>query len=88
MEALKAAITEAKAGNDVQRLEAAASALKPHLRTGERDGVLDQALIERKDKQNKAESNRLEAELKVYKNNLIKESIRVRSSNSVSKVCR
>jgi COP9 signalosome complex subunit 1 len=87
VEALKAAVTEAKAGNDVQRLEAAASALKPHLKPGDRDGILDQAWIERKDKQNKAESSRLEAELKGYKNNLIKESIRVRSSQALSKVC-
>lgn len=78
MEALKAAIAEAKAGSDVQRLEDAASALNPHLKPGERDGVLDQAWVERKDKQNKAESNRLETELKGYKNNLIRESIRVR----------
>jgi hypothetical protein len=33
--------------------------------------------MEKKDKQNKAETTRLEHELKGYKNNLIKESIRV-----------
>jgi COP9 signalosome complex subunit 1 len=37
----------------------------------------DSAWIEKKDKQNKAETTRLEHELKGYKNNLIKESIRV-----------
>jgi COP9 signalosome complex subunit 1 len=37
----------------------------------------DPAWMERKDKQNKAETTRLEHELKGYKNNLIKESIRV-----------
>jgi COP9 signalosome complex subunit 1 len=80
VEALKAAITEAKAGNDVQRYELAVAALRPHLKPGDRDGVLDQAWMEKKDKLNKTESNRLEAELKGYKNNLIKESIRVRPS--------
>ena len=37
----------------------------------------DPAWMEKKDKQNKAETTRLEHELKGYKNNLIKESIRV-----------
>lgn len=68
---------EAKEGNDVQRYLAAVAALRSHVGAGDRDGILDQAWIERKEKQNKAESNRLEAELKGYKNNLIKESIRV-----------
>jgi hypothetical protein len=37
----------------------------------------DSAWMEKKDKQNRAETTRLEHELKGYKNNLIKESIRV-----------
>jgi COP9 signalosome complex subunit 1 len=77
-EALKAAVTEAKSSNDVQRYVNAIAALKPHLPAGDQEGILDQAWMEIKEKQNKAESNRLEAELKGYKNNLIKESIRVR----------
>jgi COP9 signalosome complex subunit 1 len=80
VEALKAAVAEAKTGNDVQRYLAALAALRPHLQPGDQDGIVDQAWIERKEKQTKAESNRLEAELKGYKNNLIKESIRVRNS--------
>jgi hypothetical protein len=36
--------------------------------------------MEKKNKQNKAETTRLEHELKGYKNNLIKESIRVSSA--------
>lgn len=82
VEALKAAVTEAKAGNDVERYEAAVAALRLHLKPGDQDGVIDQAWIEKKKKQNTAESNRLEAELKGYKNNLIKESIRVRFLSS------
>lgn len=81
-EALKAAVVEAKAGNDVPRYLAAVAALRPFLGPGDRDGILDQGWIERKGKQNKAETHRLEAELKGYKNNLIKESIRVGSSPS------
>ena len=77
-EALKAAVMEAKAGNDVQRYKDAVAALRPHLAPGDPEGIVDLAWIERKEKQNKTESNRLEAELKGYKNNLIKESIRVR----------
>jgi COP9 signalosome complex subunit 1 len=80
LEALKAAVTEAKAGSDVNRYLDAVALLRPHLTPGDQDGVLDRSWIERKEKQNKAESSRLEAELKGYKNNLIKESIRVRPS--------
>jgi COP9 signalosome complex subunit 1 len=40
----------------------------------------DLAWMEKKNKQNKAETTRLEHELKGYKNNLIKESIRVSSA--------
>jgi hypothetical protein len=40
--------------------------------------VRDQAWVDTVGKQNLAETARLEAELKGYKNNLIKESIRVR----------
>lgn len=63
----------------MQRYIDAVNALKAHLAPGDKDGIVDQAWVEKREKQNKAESNRLEAELKGYKNNLIKESIRVRS---------
>jgi hypothetical protein len=55
-------------------------ALRPHLKAGDADGLLDQAWIEKREKLNGAEAGRLEAELKGYKNNLIKESIRVCAS--------
>jgi 26S proteasome subunit RPN7 len=58
----------------------AVALLRPHLTPGDQDGVVDRSWVEQKTQQNRAESSRLETELKGYKNNLIKESIRVRSS--------
>lgn len=76
VEALKAAVVEAKEGRDVRRyLEA-----QGHLETigpQEPESVRDQEWVDTVGKQNQAESQRLEAELKGYKNNLIKESVRV-----------
>ena len=43
----------------------------------EPESVRDQEWVDTVGKQNQAESQRLEAELKGYKNNLIKESVRV-----------
>lgn len=45
---------------------------------GVQDAVPDVAWVDKMTRQVKAETERLEAELKGYKNNLIKESIRVR----------
>lgn len=76
-EALKAAVAEAKQGVDVQRYEAAVTALQevtPH----DPDAKPDLAWIEKTARQAKAQTDHLELELKGYKNNLIKESIRVR----------
>jgi len=76
VEALKIAALEAKNGRDIKRyLEA-----QTHLETigpQEREAIRDQAWMETTQKQNEAETTRLEAELKGYKNNLIKESIRM-----------
>lgn len=80
VDALKAAIAEAKAGSDVNSYIEAWDSLRiaaPH----EPEAVKDEAWIEKTERRNKAETARLEAELKGYKNNLIKESIRVRLSN-------
>lgn len=76
LEALKAAVTEAKQGKDVQRYEIATSALL-EIAPQDLDAVPDQAWIDRIKKQVKAETDKMELELKGYKNNLIKESIRV-----------
>ena len=76
VEALKTTVREAKKGKDVKRyLEA-----QTHLETigpQEREAVRDTAWMDMTEKLNQAETQRLEAELKGYKNNLIKESIRV-----------
>ena len=75
-EALKLAIKEAKAGNDVGRYERATTMLK-EIAPEDEDGNPDIAWIDRTSKKVTIDTDRLEQELKGYKNNLIKESIRV-----------
>ncbi len=77
VEALRLAVAEAKHGSDLKSYEDALQMHRRSSRSGDLDSQADQAWMEKKDKQNKAESTRLEHELKGYKNNLIKESIRV-----------
>jgi COP9 signalosome complex subunit 1 len=69
-------VSEAKSGQDVDRYERAASLLKK-LAPNEQDAALDTQWMENMRKSVRAETERLENELKGYKNNLIKESIRV-----------
>jgi COP9 signalosome complex subunit 1 len=75
-------VKEAKKGKDIKRyLEA-----QNHLETvgpQEREAARDKVWMDMTEKQNQAETQRLEAELKGYKNNLIKESIRVCSSTAL-----
>ncbi|CAG8981788.1 hypothetical protein HYALB_00004731 [Hymenoscyphus albidus] len=76
VDALKLAVREAKAGKDTKRYRDAVA----HLQTignGEPEAELDKAWVEKQDKLNAEETRRAEAELKGYKNNLIKESIRM-----------
>jgi 26S proteasome subunit RPN7 len=77
IEALRAAVAEARSGSDLKSYEDALQLLRRSLRASEMEVQADSAWMEKKDKQNKAETARLEHELKGYKNNLIKESIRV-----------
>ena len=77
LEALKAAVAEAKQGTDVQRYENAVSYLR-ELAPNDPDATPDLDWIERMKKQVKSATDKMELELKGYKNNLIKESIRVR----------
>lgn len=73
---MKAAISDAKNGKDVQRYLGAQSVLEtiaPH----EPEATKDTEWISYVEKMVQMETQRLEAELKQYKNNLIKESIRV-----------
>lgn len=74
---MKAAVINAKQGKDINQYAEA----QKHLQTvgpNEPEAVVDLAWMEKTATQNKAETVRLEGELKGYKNNLIKESIRVR----------
>jgi COP9 signalosome complex subunit 1 len=75
-EALKTAIVEAKSSKDVSRYERAVRALA-EVAPNEAEATLDKEWAERTRKVVKAETDRLEHELRGYKNNLIKESIRV-----------
>lgn len=83
VEALKAAIREAKAGKDVQRYIDAWECLRLAA-PDEPEATMDQAWVENARRANKQETSRLEHELKQYKNNLIKDSIRVSILNRVS----
>ena len=78
-EAAKLAIKEAKKGADVRNFYDAVALLRavPDYRDTER--LLDTSWAVDQEKKNTKETLRLENELKGYKNNLIKESIRVSS---------
>lgn len=79
VDALKAAIAEAKKGKDVQRYRDAWECIRV-VAASEPEAQFDRAWEEATEKSNKAETHRLELELKGYKNNLVKESIRVSSN--------
>lgn len=69
-------MSEAKSGKDVTRYKDAWNAIR-QAAPGEPEAVRDDAWIDNMERTNKAETSRLENELKGYRNNLIKESIRV-----------
>jgi COP9 signalosome complex subunit 1 len=76
VDALKLAIAEAKRGKDTHRYREAVECLRVAA-PSEPEAVFDQKWLEAQDAENKTETNRLLKELKGYKNNLIKESIRM-----------
>ncbi|KAL7789797.1 PCI domain-containing protein [Trichoderma ceciliae] len=76
VEALKAAVVEAKSGSDVTRYKDAWSLLRS-VAPDEPEAQRDEQWIESTEVANRTETTRLETELKGYKNNLIKESIRM-----------
>jgi len=78
LDALKAAHAEAKRGKDLHRYREVVALIQV-VAPEDPDGKLDRAWLANTERSNKAETTRLEAELKGYKNNLIKESIRVSS---------
>lgn len=73
------AVTEAKGGRDVNSYTRAVEALA-RVAPQDPEAKLDTAWVDHTSKVVKAETDRLEHELKGYKNNLIKESIRVSES--------
>ncbi|WEW58414.1 hypothetical protein PRK78_003882 [Emydomyces testavorans] len=76
VEALKLAVAEARSGKDVKNYQKAVEALA-RIAPSEHEAAMDTNWIEQTLKTVKADTDRLEHELKGYKNNLIKESIRM-----------
>ncbi|CAG8144695.1 unnamed protein product [Penicillium salamii] len=75
-EALKAAIAEAKASKDIIKYEKAVRALS-EVAPSDPEATLNSAWVQETQRSVNAQTERLEGELKGYKNNLIKESIRM-----------
>lgn len=69
-------MSEALSGKDVQRYREAWDCIRV-AGPNEPEAVFDEAWVKGTVQSNAAETHRLEAELRGYKNNLIKESIRV-----------
>lgn len=76
LDALKAAIVEAKKGKDTQQYRNAWEAIRTAA-PQEPEAQLDQNWLDKTTQSNKTETHRLEVELKQYKNNLVRESIRI-----------
>ncbi|KAF6820564.1 COP9 signalosome complex subunit 1 [Colletotrichum sojae] len=76
VDALKAAVVEAKQGQDVQRYRDVWDCIRVAA-PSEPEAVFDNAWVENTERANKAKTHDLESELKGYKMNLIKESIRM-----------
>lgn len=76
VDALKAAVREAQEGDNIENYENAVAALKA-AGSDASEATIDDGWVDRKLKRNTGETLRLEAQLKEYRNNLIKESIRV-----------
>ncbi|KAI9750111.1 MAG: hypothetical protein M1815_002029 [Lichina confinis] len=76
LEASRAAVLEAKRGKDVKRYVQAVERLAA-LAPDDPEAEPDRSWVETTTKESEAAAERMEAELKRYKNNLIKESIRM-----------
>ncbi|CZS94028.1 hypothetical protein WAI453_001372 [Rhynchosporium graminicola] len=76
VDALKLAVREAKQGKDIKQYLEAQNHLEA-VGPNESEAQRDLVWMEKTERLNHMESQRLEAELKGYKNNLIKESIRM-----------
>lgn len=71
------AVIEARKGSDVRNYQDALTLLRKFPSSKSLESSLDPSWAVQQEKKNGAETSRLESELKGYKNNLIKESIRV-----------
>lgn len=78
------AVIEAKKGSDVRNYHQAVALLKRVSSGRNLENLLDPAWAIQQEKKNNGETARLENELKGYKNNLIKESIRVSAEVGVN----
>ena len=76
IDALKAAVSEAKRGRDINHYRLAQEKLAV-VASHEPEAAYDKEWLDRVVRENNAQTRRLEDELKGYKNNLIKESVRV-----------
>lgn len=76
VDALKAAVIEAKNGKNRDKY-LMSQQLLAIIAPEEREALYDQEWMDTTTARNKAETAKLESELKQYKNNLVKESIRV-----------
>ncbi|KAG9246270.1 COP9 signalosome-like protein complex subunit 1 [Calycina marina] len=76
VDALKLATKEAKETRDLKRYLKALNYLR-HIAPNEPEAKNDQVWCEQSERENQAKSAHLEAQLKSYKNNLIKESVRM-----------
>jgi COP9 signalosome complex subunit 1 len=76
-EAAKLLIKEARKGSDVQNFYDAVGLLQQLPTLKDVDRLADPSWAKDQDKKNASDTHKLENELKGYKNNLIKESIRV-----------
>ncbi|KAF5678257.1 cop9 signalosome complex subunit 1 [Fusarium heterosporum] len=76
IDALKAAVSEAKAGSDISLYVEAWECIR-NAAPQEPEAQKDQAWIEKVERENKTEAARLDSQLKQYRHNLIKESIRM-----------
>lgn len=76
VDALKAAVIEAKSGRNVKAYVTAQELLE-RLAPAQPEAKPDQAWVDRTEKENQVKTRELENQLKGYKNNLVKESVRV-----------
>lgn len=79
-------MNEAKKGQDINNYNDAVFLLESVTSSKDAKDLVDTAWLSQREKQNAAETKRLENELKQYKNNLIRESIRVSKAFPIKEI--